>query len=83
MPLYPVLENATYTIGDKVYGPGEHVDLTEGQAAPWLGLLLDEPLSAKETRAIEKAEAAEVKVDAKAAKATAQAAKEEVKTNVG
>ena len=78
MPLYPVLENATYTIGDKVYKPGEHVDLTEGQAAPWLGLLLDEPLSAKETRAIEKAEAAEVKADAKAVKAAAKEGVENV-----
>ena len=81
MPLYPVLENATYTIGDKVYGPGEHVDLTEGQADPWLDILLGKPLSAKETRAIEKAEAAEVKADAKAAKAAAKE-ENEVKTNV-
>ena len=69
MPFYPVLENATYTIGDKVYKPGETVDLTEGQAAPWLGLLLGDALTVKETKAVSKAEA--------------QAAKEEVKTNVG
>lgn len=40
MPLYEVIEGATYQIGDKVYGPGEQVDLTEGQAAPWLDLTL-------------------------------------------
>lgn len=68
MPLYPVLEKATYIIGDKVYGPGEYVDLTEGQAAPWLDLLLGPALTAKETKAVLKAEA--------------QAAKEEVKTDV-
>lgn len=68
MPLYPVLKGATYTIGDKIYKAGETVDLTEGQAAPWLGLLLDEALTVKETKAVEKA--------------AAQTAKEEVKTNV-
>jgi len=51
MPLYEVIEGATYTVGDKVYQAGEAVDLTEGQAAPWLGLLLKEQQPAKPTKA--------------------------------
>lgn len=68
MPLYPVLEGATYTIGDKVYAAGETVDLEVEQAAPWLDLLLGEALNAKATRAIEKAEQVEAKQLAKVAK---------------
>lgn len=69
MPLYPVNEGHTYTIGDKVYKAGETVELEPGQAAGWLGLVLGDALTAKETRAVAKAEAV--------------AAKEEGKKNVG
>jgi len=57
MPLYEVIEGATYTIGDKVYPAGETVDLTEGQAAPWLDLTLrpaPEPALAVEPKAKKK-----------------------------
>ncbi len=40
MPLYEVIEGATYPFGGREMQPGETIDLTEGQAAPWLGLLL-------------------------------------------
>lgn len=56
MPLYEVMEGATYTIGDKVYNPGETVDLTEGQAAPWLDMLIKEAKPAKATKATKEAE---------------------------
>lgn len=68
MPLYPVQEGHTYTIGDRIYKAGEFVDLTEGQAAPWVGFVLGEALTHKEERAVEKA--------------VRQAAKDEVKTDV-
>ena len=40
MPLYEVKEGATYPFGGREMQPGETIELTEGQAAPWLGLLL-------------------------------------------
>lgn len=40
MPLYEVIEGATYPFGGREMKPGETIELTEGQAAPWLGLLL-------------------------------------------
>lgn len=49
MPLYPVQEGHTYTIGDKVYVAGEVVDLTEGQAAPWVGFVLGEAVKHRVT----------------------------------
>lgn len=60
MPLYEVIEGATYTIGDKVYNPGETVDLTEGQAAPWLDMLIKE---VKPAKAAKVAKETEVKTD--------------------
>lgn len=40
MPLYEVKEGATYPFAGRELQPGETIELTEGQAAPWLGLLL-------------------------------------------
>ncbi len=40
MPLYEVKEGATYPFGGRELQPGETIDLTEGQAAPWLDLVL-------------------------------------------
>lgn len=44
MPLYPVLDGHVYTVGDVEYQPGDTVDLTEGQAAPWVGTVLGEAI---------------------------------------
>ena len=65
MPLYPVNEGYTYPIGDRFYKAGEMVDLEPGQAAPWLGTALGDALTAKETRAVTKAEAVAAKEEAK------------------
>jgi hypothetical protein len=51
MPLYEVVEGATYPFGGRELQPGETIDLTEGQAAPWLDLLLKPVAEPKAKRA--------------------------------
>ena len=61
MPLYEVVEGATYPFGGRDMQPGETIDLTEGQAAPWLGLLL-KPVTQAEPKG-KRAPAAAVKTE--------------------
>jgi hypothetical protein len=56
MPLYEVKEGATYPFGGRDLQPGETIDLTEGQAAPWLDLLLKPVAEPKAKRTATKPE---------------------------